>query len=751
MQVKLSFQSMAIRIILLITAALVLQTGFFLAYSTWSLNNFAQSEGERFRAAETEKVKTQLRTMVSVAESTLKSYYERSADMELLKKEAAAPLKRLVDTTSSQLHQHYLKNERILPETSLRSDLLSMVRGIRYDEDNYFFIFNETGTVLAHPSPSIEGRSLYDMQDKNGVYLFREMIKVAQQHGEGSVAYVWPKTKGAEATPKISWVRMLPELGWIIGTGAWIDDQSARLQQEAIQAVAGKVLEDGNYFWIHDFSLHMIRNPLRPDLDGKDVSGVKDKRGKLIFKAMEEAVKDTGEGYVDYWWPKPDEQGDFPKISYVRLFKPWGWVLGLGVYTDAIDTAVAAERNSLLSQAAELRFDTFLISAVFLLFMLVISIILIRVNLSAPLSALLKYTGTVADGNLDAEPDSKFRGELAELRNDLIRMVQSLKEKIGEAAALAKKSEAESERARQAVEEAEQARHMADQARRTALNDAADSLEGAVEELAMTSEGFSHQIDEVARSAQIQSDKLSQTADAMEQMNNSVDRVVNNAGHAHEATAGSRDTAAQGADIVKYSVAAMENVQKLAETLKNDMLALGDQTESIGKIMSVINDIADQTNLLALNAAIEAARAGDAGRGFAVVADEVRKLAEKTMSATGEVGGAISAIQQATTNNMENAQQAAEAISSATLLVQESGEALARIVTQSGEAASQVDSINAATAEQAHACNEITSAVDEVTRIAAETAMGMDSAREAILRLTSLSESLTDMVRKLRT
>ena len=109
--------------------------------------------------------------------------------------------------------------------------------------------------------------------------------------------------------------------------------------------------------------------------------------------------------------------------------------------------------------------------------------------------------------------------------------------------------------------------------------------------------------------------------------------------------------------MVKSAINGIEAVHKQFTTIKNDIDQLGQQAQSIGQIMDVISDIADQTNLLALNAAIEAARAGEAGRGFAVVADEVRKLAEKTMSATKEVGQAISDIQEGTRRNIESVEQ----------------------------------------------------------------------------------------------
>jgi methyl-accepting chemotaxis protein len=139
--------------------------------------------------------------------------------------------------------------------------------------------------------------------------------------------------------------------------------------------------------------------------------------------------------------------------------------------------------------------------------------------------------------------------------------------------------------------------------------------------------------------------------------------------------------------VVSDSVAAINTVQTQAKEMKNNLDQLGRQADQIGRIMTVIEDIADQTNLLALNAAIEAARAGDAGRGFAVVADEVRKLAEKTMNATKEVGEAIAAIQQGTQANIRGMDQSVSAIENATRLANQSGDALREILALAEQAA----------------------------------------------------------------
>lgn len=177
-----------------------------------------------------------------------------------------------------------------------------------------------------------------------------------------------------------------------------------------------------------------------------------------------------------------------------------------------------------------------------------------------------------------------------------------------------------------------------------------------------------------------QRDRIQETATAMEEMNATVLEVAKNAGQAASEAELSRKKAQEGQDVVDGSVTAMGAIREQARTLSANMTELGRMAEDIGRIMTVILDIADQTNLLALNAAIEAARAGDAGRGFAVVADEVRKLAEKTMGATKEVGDSIKAIQGVARENVAGMERAVSAISDATGLSGRSGEMLREIV-----------------------------------------------------------------------
>jgi len=176
------------------------------------------------------------------------------------------------------------------------------------------------------------------------------------------------------------------------------------------------------------------------------------------------------------------------------------------------------------------------------------------------------------------------------------------------------------------------------------------------------------------------------------------------------------------------------------------MNALGKQAEGIGRILNVISDIADQTNLLALNAAIEAARAGEAGRGFAVVADEVRKLAEKTMVATKEVGGSIAGIQEVARQNIRHVDTTASVIENATALADQSGQALAEIVTLVGQATSQVLSISEAADVQAQAAEEFFRIIEAVSGISTETSLAMEESSTAVRDLAMQAKVLNSLI-----
>ncbi len=276
-----------------------------------------------------------------------------------------------------------------------------------------------------------------------------------------------------------------------------------------------------------------------------------------------------------------------------------------------------------------------------------------------------------------------------------------------------------------------QAKEEAVRAKAEGMLQASHQLEGVVEVVTAASEELSAQIEQSSRGAEQQAQRVSETATAMEEMNATVLEVAKNASQAADTADKARHKAEEGSRVVAQVVQGIGEVQTSALELKGDMTSLGKQAQGIGQILNVISDIADQTNLLALNAAIEAARAGDAGRGFAVVADEVRKLAEKTMTATKEVGDAIRGIQEGARKNIGNVDHAVSRIDMATGLAGKSGEALNEIVSLVDLTTDQVRSIATASEQQSAASEEINRSIDDVNRISSETSDAMrQSARE---------------------
>lgn len=328
----------------------------------------------------------------------------------------------------------------------------------------------------------------------------------------------------------------------------------------------------------------------------------------------------------------------------------------------------------------------------------------------------------------------------------LIKMVSNLKAKIAEADSKSQQAEQQAKAAHEATLLAEEATRKAERAKAEGMLQAAQQLEGVVQVVSSASEELSAQIEQSSRGADEQSGRVRETATAMEEMNATVLEVARNAQQAADVSHQARQQAQEGSKIVTDAVKSIEAVHAQSIAIKEDMDVLGKQAEGIGQIMGVIADIADQTNLLALNAAIEAARAGDAGRGFAVVADEVRKLAEKTMTATQEVGNAITGIQEGTRKNIHNVEQAAVSIEEAAKLSVQSGESLKQILEFVHMVNDQVQSIATASEQQSAASEEINHSVEQVATISAETAQAMEQASSAVADLAQQSQALQRLI-----
>ncbi|GAB7080191.1 methyl-accepting chemotaxis protein [Megalodesulfovibrio paquesii] len=368
-------------------------------------------------------------------------------------------------------------------------------------------------------------------------------------------------------------------------------------------------------------------------------------------------------------------------------------------------------------------------------------------QLGADPGQLQRVANEIAGGNLNVRFDPPSGTGVYGV---FIKMVETLRTKIAEADEKSQEAARGAEQARKAMAEAEAAKAQAERAKAEGMLQAAQQLERVVEVVTSASEELSAQIEQSSAGADQQSARVGETATAMEEMNATVLEVARNASEASETSVKARRKADEGAQVVGKVVNFIGQVKANSNQSMHDMETLGSQAEGIGQILNVISDIADQTNLLALNAAIEAARAGDAGRGFAVVADEVRKLAEKTVSATKEVGSAIHGIQQGARKNIDNVGQAAKAIDEMNALAENSRQALTEIVSLVDLAADQVRSIATAAEQQSATSEEINRSIEGVNQIAAETADAMRQSSSAVAELARQAGILKNLIASMK-
>ena len=250
----------------------------------------------------------------------------------------------------------------------------------------------------------------------------------------------------------------------------------------------------------------------------------------------------------------------------------------------------------------------------------------------------------------------------------------------------------------------------------------------------------------LAEASEHQAQEIAGASAAINEMAVSIDQVSANAAESAAVAERSVSIANKGAEVVQNTIHGMDTIREQIQETSKRIKRLGESSQEIGDIVSLINDIADQTNILALNAAIQASMAGEAGRGFAVVADEVQRLAERASAATKQIEALVKTIQTDTNAALISMEQTTSEVVRGARLAQDAGVALEEIENVSSNLADLIQNISNAARQQAASAGHISNTMNVIQEITSQTSAGTTATATSIGNLAELAVQMRNSV-----
>jgi methyl-accepting chemotaxis protein len=430
-------------------------------------------------------------------------------------------------------------------------------------------------------------------------------------------------------------------------------------------------------------------------------------RTKRIFNdpvglAAGQYNNEDGNGYLRQVYKRDtgETMWDVSAPVYVRG-EHWGG-FRIGFSMQQTDAAIAELRN------------TVAMSMFMVLLFASLTCLLVVSKMMSPLKELTKTAERITEGSLDEQIKVTSNDEVGQLAGAFNNMTQ----------VIVKNLQGEIDKSNRMV---------------VSVKEAIQQLSTSANELMAIS------AQQAAGSAE-QATAVQQATTTSEEIAATAKQVSENAGRVESLAGNATISSTDGQEAVSNAVEGMTQLKGQVQSIAEAMLELGENSQKIGGIIDIIDEISDQTNLLSLNAAIEAAGAGEAGKRFSIVANEVRRLADRTADATNQVKALIVQIQQATNSTIMLTEEGSKGVDAASGLVANISEALEKITGAVTETTSAASEIKMMTQQQTTASEQMTETIVEVRDVAVQVATSSQETTESISELTSLADRLQDLV-----
>lgn len=380
-----------------------------------TLKKYGESEAAFFRQQIYESKQEHLKNLVEVAYKGLGDYYQKVHDLELLKQEASSILKPTVSIAYRIISANFENySQGKIDEKTAKQNAIDLIHSLRINKNNYFWIHNTEPRMITHPMypkskyPEwYKEKGLASFQDSKGVPVFQEMVKLCEERQEGFIDYYWtdPDRKDNVQVPKLSYVKLFKPWNWIVGAGIYLEVETEHAKKQAAELIKNMKYGGQGYYWINDMEPKMIMHPNYPKnqypewYEHNGLTNYNDTNGKPIFVEFTKVAKSGGEGFVEYYWTKPGSENKkpVPKLSYVKLFKPWNWIIGSGIYIDDIDIMVEEKRQALNKQIWQNLWQSIFIiagiSIVSFILMIWIANTIVR-----PIRRVVEYANKISNG-----------------------------------------------------------------------------------------------------------------------------------------------------------------------------------------------------------------------------------------------------------------------------------------------------------------------------------------------------------------